>query len=62
MIKYILQPKGRHVYMVFIWKIIKEDVTTIYEELGMDLPAAICIFLKRFVQGSAQPPVDFLGQ
>ena len=41
---------------------LKEDVTNIYEELGMDLPAAICIFLKRFVQGSAQPPVDFLGQ
>ena len=27
---------------------LKEDVTTIYEELGMDLPTAIRIFLKPY--------------
>ena len=34
---------------------LKEDVTTIYEELGMDLPTAIRIFLKRSVQEKGIP-------
>ena len=34
---------------------LKEDVTNIYEELGMDLPTAIRIFLKRSVQEKGIP-------
>lgn len=34
---------------------LKEDVTNIYEELGMDLPTAIRIFLKRSVQERGIP-------
>lgn len=34
---------------------LKEEVTTIYEELGMDLPTAIRIFLKRSVQEKGIP-------
>ena len=34
---------------------LKEDVTMIYEELGMDLPTAIRIFLKRSVQEKGIP-------
>ena len=34
---------------------LKEYVTTIYEELGMDLPTAIRIFLKRSVQEKGIP-------
>lgn len=34
---------------------LKEDVTSIYEELGMDLPTAIRIFLKRSVQEKGIP-------
>lgn len=36
-------------------KQLKEDVTSIYEELGMDLPTAIRIFLKRSVQEKGIP-------
>lgn len=34
---------------------LKEEVTNIYEELGMDLPTAIRIFLKRSVQEKGIP-------
>lgn len=34
---------------------LKEDVTNIYEELGMDLSTAIRIFLKRSVQERGIP-------
>lgn len=34
---------------------LKEDVTNIYEELGIDLPTAIRIFLKRSVQEKGIP-------
>lgn len=34
---------------------LKEDATNIYEELGMDLPTAIRIFLKRSVQERGIP-------
>lgn len=34
---------------------LKEDVTNIYEELGLDLPTAIRIFLKRSVQEKGIP-------
>lgn len=34
---------------------LKEDVTNIYEELGMDLSTAIRIFLKRSVQEKGLP-------
>lgn len=34
---------------------LKEDATDIYEELGMDLPTAIRIFLKRSVQEKGIP-------
>lgn len=34
---------------------LKEDVTNIYGELGMDLPTAIRIFLKRSVQEKGIP-------
>lgn len=34
---------------------LKEDVTAIYEELGMDLATAIRIFLKRSVQEKGIP-------
>ena len=34
---------------------LKEDVTNIYEELGIDLPTAIRMFLKRSVQEKGIP-------
>lgn len=34
---------------------LKQNVTNIYEELGMDLPTAIRIFLKRSVQEKGIP-------
>jgi len=36
-------------------EMLKEDVTNLYGELGMDLPTAIRIFLKRSVQEKGIP-------